>query len=120
MCRGDLLETECPVCSRRFSHDSVTRPSFMRDGKLFVDTLSLGGSARQVCDEPLAHGPGVLCAGGPGVSRRPPRHTRVTHHWRVSGGAQFVSYYPIGKCLFRPMNSFIGLNVNNAVKEREK
>ena len=41
MFRGDLLETESPVCSRRFSHDLVTRPSFMRDGKLFVYILYL-------------------------------------------------------------------------------
>lgn len=40
---------------------------------------------------------------------------------REGGEAQFVAYYPIGKCPLKSMNSFIGLNFNNArdgVEER--
>lgn len=33
-------------------------------------------------------------------------------------GAQFVSYYPIRKCPFSALNSFIGLNFNNALRRK--
>ncbi|MEQ2178021.1 hypothetical protein GOODEAATRI_009694, partial [Goodea atripinnis] len=106
-----------PVCSRRFSHDLLTRPSFMRDGKLFVYASLFFAGLLGRCV--ISAGTRASSASRPGVSSSL-WHTRVTHHWRLFGEAQFVSYYPIRKCLFSGMNSFIGLNFNNAVKEREK